>query len=404
MLLKKASARDGSASGRKILWLTWKDRKNLLSGGAEVVNQEIGRRLVKDGYRVIFIVAGFPGGKREEIVDGCKIIRVGSRWSVYFKTYKYYQKHLRGWADLVIEEINTFPFLSQFYIHPVKSPAECGGARRGEQFNRARQKRVLIVYQLCREIWFYQIFFPMNLIGYLIEPIYLWLLRKNKVITISASTKNDLIKYGFRRKNIAVIPVGIKMKPIENLDKIKKYNSFTLLSLGAIRKMKRPDHQIKAFEIAKRRIPELKLKIAGAGYGRYYRKIIKLIANSPFKKEIEYLGRVSRDDKIELMQKSHLILVTSVKEGWGLIVTETNSQGTPAVVYNVDGLRDSVRNQETGIIVVKNTPEKLAEGIVSLLSDLEKYAKIKLNAWQWSQEFDFEKSYQTVLNKLKESL
>ena len=347
-------------------------------------------------------MAGFPGGKREEIIDGCKIIRVGSRWSVYFKTYKYYQKHLRGWADLVIEEINTFPFLSQFYIHPVKSPAECGGARRGEQFNRARQKRVLIVYQLCREIWFYQIFFPMNLIGYLIEPIYLWLLRKNKVITISASTKNDLIKYGFRRKNIAVIPVGIKMKPIENLDKIKKYNSFTLLSLGAIRKMKRPDHQIKAFEIAKRRIPELKLKIAGAGYGRYYRKIIKLIANSPFKKDIEYLGRVSRDDKIELMQKSHLILVTSVKEGWGLIVTETNSQGTPAVVYNVDGLRDSVRNNETGLVTKKNTPQYLARSIVELAKNKKKYARLQRAGWERSKKINFDNCYQQFLEVINE--
>jgi len=42
---------------------------------------------------------------------------------------------------------------------------------------------------------------------------------------------------------------------------------------------------------------------------------------------------------IGLLQKSHVLAVTSVKEGWGLVVTEANPQGTPAVVYNVDGLR-----------------------------------------------------------------
>ncbi len=324
-------------------------------------------------------MAGFPGSKKEEIADGYKIVRVGNRFSVYFETYKYYQKHLRGWADLIIEEINTFPFLSQLY---------------------AREKKILIFYQLCREIWFYQISFPLSLVGYLLEPLYLWLLRKNKVITISASTKSDLIKYGFRRKNINIIPVGIGMKPIENLYKIKKFKNFTLLSLGAIRKMKRPDQQIKTFELAKRKIPELKLKIIGAGAGGYYKKIKKIIKNSVYYRDIEFLGRVNSKKKIEILQKSHLILVTSVKEGWGLIVTEANSQGTPAVVYNIDGLRDSVKNNETGVVVKKNTPKYLARSIVELAKDKSKYTRLQKTGWQWSKNINFENCYQQFLKAL----
>lgn len=371
MLLRKA----------KILWLTWKDKKNPASGGAEVVNQEIGRRLAKDGYRVIFIVAGFSGGRRKEVIDGCQVIRVGSRFSVYFEVYKYYQKHLCGWADLVIEEINTFPFLSQFYV---------------------KEKKILIFYQLCREIWFYQMSFPLSLVGYLLEPLYLWLLRKNKVITISKSTKNDLVKFGFKKRNIKIITPGVEIIPVSNLEKIKKFKNFTLLSLGAIRKMKRPDHQLQAFELAKRKIPELKLKIAGFGQGRYYQQIMKLISDSPYKKDIEYLGKVSRDDKIELLQKSHLILVTSVKEGWGLIVTEANSQGTPALVYNVDGLRDSVKDNQTGLIIKKNTPKHLAKKIVELVEDKEKYARLQRAGWRWSQKFNFDNCYQQFLEVVNE--
>ena len=146
------------------------------------------------------------------------------------------------------------------------------------------------------------------------------------------------------------------------------------------------------------------MKIAGDTSSAYGKKVLEMITDSPYKNDIEYLGKVSIDQKIELMRKSHLISVTSVKEGWGLIVTEANSQGTPAVVYDVDGLRDSVRDQETGVVASENTPQGLAEGIIFLLSDSEKYAKIRHNAWQWSQEFDFEKSYSSVLNKLKESL
>lgn len=366
---------------KRILWLTWKDKKNPAAGGAEVVNQEIAKRLTKDGHKVIFIVADFPKSKKEETIDGYKIIRVGNRWSVYWQAHKYYKKNLQGWADLVIEEINTIPFFSQFYLP---------------------QKRILIIYQLCREIWFYQISFPLSLFGYLFEPIYLWLLRKNKVITISKSSKDDLIHYGFKRKNIEIIPVGIEINPVKNLENIKKFREFTILSLGAIRKMKRPDHQIKAFELAKQKIPGLKLKIAGIGQGRYYQKIMKLIKNSPYQKDIEYLGKISDDGKIELMQKCHLILVTSAKEGWGLIVTEANSQGTPAVVYDIDGLRDSVKDKKTGLIAKKNTPKHLARRIVELAKDKKKYARLQLAAWKWSKSINFDNCYQQFLEVIDE--
>jgi glycosyltransferase involved in cell wall biosynthesis len=134
------------------------------------------------------------------------------------------------------------------------------------------------------------------------------------------------------------------------------------------------------------------MKIAGDGSDSYGKKIHRMIEGSIYKKDIEYLGRVGDDKKIELMQKSSLILVTSVKEGWGLIVTEANSQGTPAVVYDVDGLRDSVRHNETGIITTENTPESLAEALGGLLRDQKKHAKMRHNAWEWSKTLSLEKT------------
>jgi glycosyltransferase involved in cell wall biosynthesis len=59
------------------------------------------------------------------------------------------------------------------------------------------------------------------------------------------------------------------------------------------------------------------------------------------------------------MQESIAIIVTSVKEGWGLIVTEANANGTIAITYNADGLRDANSNK-TGYITEKNTPGELA--------------------------------------------
>jgi len=45
-----------------LLWLTWKDKKNPLAGGAEAVNEELAKRLVANGHQVIFLVRGFKGG------------------------------------------------------------------------------------------------------------------------------------------------------------------------------------------------------------------------------------------------------------------------------------------------------------------------------------------------------
>jgi len=165
--------------------------------------------------------------------------------------------------------------------------------------------------------------------------------------------------------------------------------------------MKRTDHIIKAFEFAKEKTKDLRLIIAGSSEGKYGRKVLKMIECSKHKDSIEYLGKISKEKKIEVLQKSHLLVVTSVKEGWGLVVTEANSQGTPAVVYDVDGLRDSVKNNETGIVCQKNNPENLAENIVGLLENKEKYEMVRRNAWEWSKEINFEKSYDDFIKLIK---
>jgi len=361
----------------KILWLTWKDKKNPLAGGAEVVNEELAKRLVTDGHEVIFLVAGYDKAVTEEVVDGYKIIRLGNRWTVYFAAWRYYRQNLHGWADVVIDEVNTIPFMAKFYV---------------------RERNILFVHQLCRQIWFYEMFFPLSLIGYLLEPIYLWLLRDRKVITISESTKNDLLRFGFKKENIEIISEGIEIKPVENLDSIVKLPKPTILAFGALRSMKRTTDIVKAFEIAKLEMEDLELIIAGSADSKYGQKVLAMIAASTYSNSIKYLGRVSLEKKIELMQQAHLICVTSVKEGWGLIVTEASSQGTPAVVYDVDGLRDSVKYDETGMICDENNPVDLAENILELMNSKLKYQQLRLNGWKWSKEINFEKSYQDFKN------
>ncbi|HSX01026.1 MAG TPA: glycosyltransferase family 4 protein [Candidatus Saccharimonas sp.] len=362
-----------------IVWLTWKDRTNPLAGGAEVIGDHLAQRLAADGHRVTMIVGGYPGAAAAEARHGYQIVRVGGRLTTYVAAARYYRAHRAQLApDLVIDECNTLPYLAGWY---------------------AGVRVVPLFHMLCRQIWFYEMPLPLSLIGWLFEPLYLRLVRPRTAITVSDSTRRDLMRAGFPADRISVISEAIELAPAPNLD-IAKYPQPTLLSLGAQRSMKRTLHQIRAFELAKPHHPTLQLKVAGPAVGRYGRRVQAAIRASPYASDIEYLGAVSLDVKRTLMQRCHAILVTSVKEGWGLIVTEAASQGTPAIVYDVDGLRDSVRPGQTGLITPTNTPAGLATAISQLLDDPAHYRQLRQAAWRWSHELTFDHCYADFVRAL----
>jgi glycosyltransferase involved in cell wall biosynthesis len=374
-----------SLKPQSILWLAWKDYTHPHAGGAEVVLREFMQRQVADGHRVTLLTVRHPGSSPREMVDGIDIIRVGNnRYTHSIQALWHYVRKLRDRYDIVIETVNTAPYLSILFS--------------------SKAKKFALVHQLAREVWFHETKSPLSHLGYyVLEPSALRLMSKAKVplITISESTKQDIAKYGWHPDRTHIVSEGIEIEPLANLQSAKKYRQPTLLSLGAMRGMKRTLDQIEAFEIAKVQLPELQIKIAGDNTGPYGEQVMRRISESPYSADIEYLGRVSREEKIALMRHCHLITVTSVKEGWGLIVTEAASQGTPAVVYDVDGLRDSVRDGDTGI-VTPQTPESLAAGIVELLNDQAYYQRMRQAAWEWSKEITFDNGY-SQLNAILET-
>lgn len=355
-----------------ILWMTWKDPSHPDAGGAEVVQEQLVQRLVADGHNVTILTSAYLGSVPDETRGSLRIIRGGSRYTVHVRSMVYYMRYLRDWADIVIDEVNTAPFFAKFYARGVR--------------------RFVLIHQLAREIWHFELPKPLSYIGYAAEPLYIRALNNQKVITVSESTKNDLVTYGHKPHDISIISEGIQIQPIKSLAAIKKYSQPTVLVFGAMRAMKRTIESIQAFEYARDENPTLQLKLAGGNGGTYGSQVMDYIKHSRHASAIKYLGRVSDEQKIELMQKSHAILVSSVREGWGLIVTEANSQGTPAVVYDVPGLRDSVKNGETGIVTAPN-PKAMADGITTLLRDSKKYAKLQKAGYEWSKAITFDQSY-----------
>ncbi|HTO92995.1 MAG TPA: glycosyltransferase, partial [Bacteroidota bacterium] len=85
-------------------------------------------------------------------------------------------------------------------------------------------------------------------------------------------------------------------------------------------------------------------------------------------------------------------VATSMKEGWGLTVVESNACGTPSVAADVPGLRDAVRDGETGLLYRHGDVEGLGACLERILSDGALRARLAEESIRWAARFDWERS------------
>ena len=214
-------------------------------------------------------------------------------------------------------------------------------------------------------------------------------------MTVSNSTKIDLEEIGF--KKLFIVPPGLNVTPVSNLK--EKEASPTVVFIGRLKNAKLPHHALQAFSDIKREIHDAKMWVIGDGYLR------KELESSNIK-DVTFFGHISNEKKYELLSRAHIILVPAVREGWGLIVTEANAMGTPAIGYDVHGLRDSIRHDETGITVKEKLPEAMAQQAISLLRDSNRLFKYSTNALEFSKQFSWDRTvnlFQEVVNNHKET-
>jgi len=357
----------------KILIFNLRDIKNPSAGGAEVFTHEIAKHWVKNGNAVTLVSSNFSGGLSNELIDGVNIIRLGNIFSVFWKAREYYEKVLHGNYDIVIDEYTLKPFLSPSYV---------------------TEKVVFLIHEMAKEKYFYTL--PpviSHIFYYFLEPKWVGMYKDIPTITVSNSTKEDLVRLGF--KDIRIVPEGIGFKPIEKIP--TKEEQPTLLFVGLLKKVNLVDHVIEAFKIVKKELPQSKLWIVGKGpeLSRLKKKAVGL--------DVTFYGYVSEELKIELMRKAHVLLVPAIREGWGLVVTEANACGTPAIGYAVPGLKDSIIDGQTGLLTDPNI-NAFAKSIIDYLKDGYKQRELSKFALQWAKTFSWEKTASIFLNELKSIL
>ena len=353
-----------------ILWLSWRDIRNPEAGGAEVFTNEVLQRLAGIGHNVTLFAAEFPGSSNRERIDRIEVCRSGSKYGVYGKAKEFCIMHEESF-DVIIDEMNVRPFLTPKFVK--KRPV------------------VGLIHQVPRKALLYELPFPINyvLYHYLVRK---WLANYRDVptMTVSASQQQLLREFGVKRT--FVVPEGLSVSPLGSLP--LKESTPTVVFIGRLKRYKLADHAIRAFSLIKERIPEAKMYVIGDGY---MRKKLERMAHS----DVTFLGRVSDKAKYHAVRKAHLLLVPSVEEGWGLVVTEANAMGTPAVAYNVAGLRDSVRHGSTGIVTEENTPQSMASEAISLLQDRGKLERLSANALRYARTFSWDNTARAIEEIIK---
>jgi glycosyltransferase involved in cell wall biosynthesis len=356
----------------RVLILNWRDTKHVWAGGAEIYIQSIARRLSQSGHKVTMFCGNDGKSPRNEVVENVQIIRRGGFYTVYFWAFVYYVFRLRNLFDIVIDCENGIPFLSPLYV---------------------RKPIFLLIHHVHRDVFVTHLIPPLAVVARTIEEILMPLLYRNRpIFTISNSSRAEVASLGISNpEEITIIHPGVVFpKP----RRVAKTEFPSLCYVGRLKPYKNVDILIKAFAQIQKEFPKAQLSIAGFGESEFELK--KLVRTLSLEKSVHFLGKISESEKEEIYAKNWLAVQPSMIEGWGITVIEANTLGTPVVAADVKGLRDSVVNHVTGVLVPSRNISALSECIAHLFKNpklLQKYGKA---AKERSKQFSWDHSAQQV--------
>ncbi len=351
----------------RILIFNWRDTKHVWSGGAEVYIHEIAKRLVKMGYKVTVFCGNDQKSLRNEKVDGVQVIRRGGFFTVYLWAFLYYVFRLHKYFDVIIDSENGIPFFTPLY---------------------SKKKIFLLIHHVHQDLFRIKLHPPLSYIGKFLEKeVMPWVYKETEVITVSPSSKADILEHEITAREPHIIYNGVDTgvyKPG------KKSASPMVLYLGRLTPQKSLSVFIKSAKKILRKMPKVEFVIAGDGVDK--KKLIKLAKALGLEKKITFTGKVSEAQKVRLYQKAWVFMNPSLMEGWGITSIEANACGTPVVASNVAGLRDSVHNPHSGLLVPYGDVDEFTKATVNLLQNKTVRKRMSTESVEWAKKFDWDKS------------
>lgn len=366
----------------KILLIEFRDLSHPEAGGAEVVLHQVFRRIVAAGHQVDYLCNHHPGAAREEVRDGIRIIRRGRQPYFNFLVPLVYRRELRkNNYDVIVEGIDKVPFNMPWFEPRV--PVVC------------------IVPHLFGTTVFREASKPVAAYVYLLERSISRAYRHCLFSVLSDSTKADLTGRGIPAANVRVIRSGLTQEDYSAPAVKPPSDHPVILYVGRLKRYKGIELGFDAIARLREKFPRIEYAIVGGG--DFLPELQRQVTARGLEKNVSFRGFVKHAEKVALMQSASVLIYTSPKEGWGLSVVEANACGTPVVASDAPGLRESVRDGETGFLVPHGDAAALAQRLDQLLSDAALYEKFRQNALAWARSFTWERATAETLALLEEA-
>ena len=354
----------------RLLVLNWRDIADPMAGGAEQHLHHILAGAVRRGWQVDLCCADYPGGGARGRIDGVEIHRRG-HWTVANLAVPPLARALlrRNRYDLLVEDINKIPFYSPLWAGRVPVVAVVPHLFGTTVYRETNALAATYVYAAES----------------LIPRAY----RRCEFEVISPSTRDDLVARGLDPARVTTIYCGLEHGRFTLADPPARSDTPLLVSWSRLRRYKSLDVAIRAFDLVQKELPEARLLIMGRGPDEA--RLRALAAKLGLAAKVEFRGFQPWDELVRTLHRCHVFLNPSPKEGWGLTVVEANQCGLPVVATDAPGLRDSVRDGETGVLVPYGDARAMADHALLLLRDADYFARMSAAARAWAGTFSWER-------------
>lgn len=187
------------------------------------------------------------------------------------------------------------------------------------------------------------------------------------IIVASTYLQKSLVKYGFNKEKIHVVPYGfpsISPKEYRTID-----GKLKILYVGGL-------HQLKGLSYMFDAINDLseQVELTIIGSGNLSEHLLKEL------KKHNYLGSRSHQQVLKAMKESDILLFPTLSDGFGMVVSEAMSQGTPVIATDHCCAIDIIKNGVNGWIVPSRSSNAIKEKILYLLKHPDEIEKNGRNA------------------------
>jgi glycosyltransferase involved in cell wall biosynthesis len=376
-----AGGQPSPVAGLRIAIANWRDPWHPDAGGAERYAYQMALGLQARGARVTFLTARPAGQAGRARHDGVDIVRRGGRFGVYPRILWWLARHRRSF-DAVLDCHCGIPFFTPWVL-PADVPVLC------------------ILHHVHDAQFGVHFPAPVAAIGRVLEgPLSRWTYRRHEAVAVSESTARAMRRRLHWRGPIHVVHNGLPedagvvaaaaARPAQDRTTLPgAAAAVTLTWVGRLSWHKRVERVI---DVAAR-LASTGVTIEVIGRGPAGDPLASQIAARNLGGAVKMRGFLPEEEKKAVLAGSLLHLNTSQGEGWGLCVLEAAALGVPTVGYDVDGLRDAVRDGETGWLVrAGERIEDVTERAVKELADPVRRAQVAQACRAWAGQFDWDRS------------